>query len=50
MFLQGPREDTGFTSRVDPGISLAMQLYQYAKKYHPKTMVMASGLRTKDGE
>jgi len=44
----GPREDSGFASRVDPGIALAIQLYQYSKKFHPKTQIMASGLRTKE--
>lgn len=47
---QGPREDSGFSSAVDPGVRLASQLYTYCKKYHPKTQIMASGLRTKDGE
>jgi hypothetical protein len=31
-------------------VSLAIQLYNYSKKFHPKTQIMASGLRTKDGE
>jgi hypothetical protein len=48
--LQGPREDSGFHSGVDTGIRLASQLYSYIKKYHPKTQLMASGLRTADGE
>lgn len=46
---QGPREDSGFNSGVDTGVRLASQLYTYCKKFHPKTQVMASGLRTKDG-
>ncbi len=46
---KGPREDTGFTSRIDPGIGLVTELYTYIKKYHPKTAVMASGIRTKEG-
>jgi len=46
---QGPREDSGFSSGVDTGVRLASQLYTYCKKFHPKTQVMASGLRTKDG-
>lgn len=50
MCLQGPREDTGFTSSVDPGILLAKQLYDYVKTYHPESQIMASGLRTKEGE
>lgn len=48
--MQGPREDSGFNSGVDPGVRLASQVYTYTKKYHPKSQVMASGLRTKDGE
>lgn len=44
----GPREDSGYASRVDPGVKLATQLYTYCKKYHPKTQIMASGLRTKE--
>lgn len=47
---QGPREDSGFSSAVDPGLQLASQLYTYCKKFHPKTQVMASGLRSKSGE
>jgi hypothetical protein len=47
--LQGPREDSGFSSGVDTGIRLASELYGYIKKFHPKTQVMASGLRTADG-
>lgn len=43
----GPREDSGFHSGIDTGIRLASQMYTYCKKYHPKTQVMASGLRTK---
>jgi hypothetical protein len=50
LLLQGPREDSGFSSGVDTGIRLASQLYGYIKKYHPKTQLMASGLRTADGE
>lgn len=48
--LQGPREDSGFHSAVDPGVRLASQIYTYCKKFHPRTQVMASGLRTKDGK
>lgn len=44
----GPREDSGFASRVDPGVQLARRLYGYAKARHPKTQVMASGIRTKE--
>lgn len=48
--LQGPREDSGARSSVDPGVRLVKQLYSYAKAYHPKTKIMASGIRTRDGE
>lgn len=47
---QGPREDSGARSTVDPGVRLVKQLYSYAKAYHPKTRIMASGIRTRDGE
>jgi hypothetical protein len=46
---QGPREDSGFASRVDPGLQLVRRLYGYVKARHPKTQIMASGIRTKDG-
>lgn len=45
---KGPREDSGFSSRSDPGVGLVKELYAYIKKYHPKTQIMASGLRTKE--
>lgn len=32
------------------GLHLVQQLYTYCKKYHPKTLVMAAGIRTKEGE
>lgn len=44
----GPREDSGFASRVDPGVQLVRRLYGYVKARHPKTQIMASGIRTKD--
>jgi hypothetical protein len=46
----GPREDSGFASRVDPGLQLVGRLYSYVKAHHPKTQVMASGIRTAAGE
>lgn len=49
LLPQGPREDSGASSGVDTGVRLASQLYGYIKKYHPKTQLMASGLRTADG-
>lgn len=45
---QGPREDAGFRSAVDPGLRLTASLYNYVKKHHPRSKVMASGLRTAD--
>lgn len=45
---KGPREDSGFSSRVDPGVSLVQSLFTYVKKFHPSCRIMASGLRTKD--
>ncbi|GBG00054.1 transaldolase [Raphidocelis subcapitata] len=44
----GPREDSGFASRVDPGLQLVRRLYGYVKARHPKTQIMASGIRSKD--
>lgn len=35
----GPREDTGFVSRTDPGLELVRRLYNYAKSYAPKAKV-----------
>ncbi|KAI8471274.1 MAG: hypothetical protein J3K34DRAFT_458401 [Monoraphidium minutum] len=43
----GPREDSGFSSRVDPGVQLVRRLYGYAKARHPKSQIMASGIRSK---
>lgn len=44
---QGPREDSGFSSQVDPGLALLSELYTYTHKFHPQlTRIMASGLRT----
>jgi transaldolase len=46
---QGPREDTGFLSDVNPGVSMAARIYSYCAKYHPKTKVMVSGIRKATG-
>mmetsp|Transcript_25893 Transcript_25893/g.56419 ORF Transcript_25893/g.56419 Transcript_25893/m.56419 type:complete len:389 (-) Transcript_25893:900-2066(-) len=45
---KGPRQDAGYVSPVDPGVLLVIQLYNYVHKYHSKTKVMASGIRTKE--
>lgn len=45
---KGPREDSGYSSRTDPGHAFVKRIYNYCKKYHPKTLVMASGIRTKE--
>ena len=47
--LQGPREDSGFLSDVNPGVRMAARMYNYCQKYHPKTKVMVSGLRKAEG-
>ncbi|GAX80172.1 hypothetical protein CEUSTIGMA_g7610.t1 [Chlamydomonas eustigma] len=44
----GPRQDAAGQSSVDPGRLLVEQVYNYTKKFHPKTKVMASGIRTKE--
>lgn len=47
--LQGPREDSGFSSSVIPGQRLVTDLYNYVKQHHSSTQVMVSGVRTKEG-
>lgn len=47
MSLQGPRQDAGLVSDVDPGVVLMKKIYMYLKKYHPGSQLMASGLRSK---
>lgn len=44
---QGPRQDAGLVSDVDPGVKLMAKIYNYVKKYHPDVQLMASGIRTK---
>lgn len=46
---KGPREDSGATSSENPGIRLAERIYAYVKQFHPKTRVMISGIRRKEG-
>jgi len=48
--MQGPREDSGFLSRVSPGVAMAKKIYEYCKKFHPKTNVMVSGVRRATGD
>lgn len=47
--MQGPREDSGFLSEVNPGVRMAARMYNYCQKYHPKTKVMVSGIRSTKG-
>ena len=49
LLLQGPREDTGFMSAVNPGVRMAERIYNFCKKYHAKTQVMVSGIRKPAG-
>ncbi len=51
LLLQGPLEESYFgkTSDVNPGLLLVERLYNYVKCNHPKTLIMASGIRTKEG-
>jgi transaldolase len=46
----GPRQDVGglFKSDINPGVQLVQRMYNYVKKYHPKSVVMASGIRRKE--
>lgn len=50
--MQGPLEESYFgkQSEINPGLLLVERLYDYVKSRHPKTLIMASGLRTKQGE
>eukprot|EP00963_Diacronema_lutheri_P011354 scaffold1372_cov351-Pavlova_lutheri.AAC.11 len=43
----GPREDSGFESEYDPGLALVKKAYNYTRCFHPKTRIMASGIRKK---
>ncbi|KAL6782528.1 TAL2 [Auxenochlorella protothecoides x Auxenochlorella symbiontica] len=49
---KGPREAAlavadEYGESVNPGLVLVETLYHYVKRFHPKTRIMASGLRTK---
>ena len=45
--MQGPRQDSGLVSDVDPGVRLMIKVYNYVKKFHPDVQLMASGVRSK---
>jgi hypothetical protein len=53
LTAQGPREDSGglfsLSGAVNPGISLVEKIYCYAQQKHPKSKVMATGIRHKTG-
>ena len=36
-------------SGVNPGVRMAERIYNFCKKYHPKTNVMVSGVRKPAG-
>jgi hypothetical protein len=46
---KGPREDSGVTNTTNPGIRLTERIYNYCQQFYPKTRVMVSGIRKKDG-
>ena len=47
--VKGPREDSGFSSELNPGITLVERIHHYCTKFHPKTKLMVSGIRHKLG-
>jgi hypothetical protein len=47
--LQGPREDSGVPASYEPGLELVKDLYCYGRRFHPKTKIMASSLRSRKG-
>ena len=47
--MQGPREDSGFVSGKHPGVALIKRIFDYCSTQHPKTKVMVSGIREKEG-
>ena len=47
--MQGPREDSGYSSDINPGIQLVERIFNYCSKLHSKTRVMVSGIRRKQG-
>eukprot|EP00798_Chlamydomonas_sp_ICE-L_P021618 gene21618-28620_t len=38
-------QDSGYSSSINVGVKLVHDLYTYCQKYHPKTKIMASGVR-----
>lgn len=44
---KGPREDSGFGSRTNPGIALVERIYSYVERYYSGSAVMATGIRHK---
>lgn len=42
-----PREDSGYRSPVDPGLALTTQIFNYVKKFYPRTRVMVSGVASR---
>lgn len=49
MNVQGPREDTGFMSDINPGIAMVERIYNLCHQAYPKTKVMVSGIRKPEG-
>ena len=47
--VQGPREDSGSGSRVNPGIALVERIYSYVERFFPNSAIMATGIRHKSG-
>ena len=45
---RGPREDSGYASSINPGIELTKRIWAYCRTRHPSTLVMVSGVRTRD--
>jgi len=45
---KGPRQDAGIPGGIDPGIQLAVEVYNYLKCHYPKTAVMATGIRSRE--
>jgi transaldolase len=45
---KGPREDAGGAPGATPGVDLVARIWCYVRRFHPKTAVMASGVRTRE--
>jgi transaldolase len=45
---KGPREDTGYRSAVNPGVELSKRIWAYCRIRHPASLVMVSGIRTRE--